>query len=143
MEEVWKLLDALGLTISQAILVAMLALAYIVGCWMPLWFPIAVAIRRRATLRRPVVFVGFAYCAISGAFLLVGTAAVLPINAFVVYVLPSLRRAGYMEESAVLGMFEFMFSWWWIGLPFASALLSILVVNFLSHRWSRLVEAFG
>lgn len=143
MPDIRSLLDALGLSVGAAIGVALLFTLYILGTWMPVWYPALVAFRRRATLQRPFAFAFCAFGVIAGAFFVGWVAIVVPIQAVLVYVVPTLKAAGYIERPLLIGVFDFVYTWWFLASPVVGAGVSILVVRLLVNRWGRILEALG
>lgn len=141
MEAISAFIYGLGLGPWQTAGIAILIVVSVLAIWSPIWYPALVAYRSRATLHHPAMFAVFASAVILGAYLLVLIGAVAPVLAFVTFVVPFFKEAGYFKDSLFLSVVDFIYSWYWVATPFVSALVSYVVVKLMRDRWSRVVEA--
>jgi hypothetical protein len=133
--------EVVALVMSFPSSVLLLSVAYFVFEMSPLVFSAIVVVRRRATMKRKLLFVGTVTVVTYGAFLMLFAVAFLPVGAFVIFLVPALKELGYFDESYALAVASFVANWWWLILPPTIAVVAISVTEYLDRRWNGIVNA--
>lgn len=133
--------DIFGFPADLALAIGAATFAYALAVHAPLLFALAVAWRRRATMKRRILFVGTVMVFSYGFLLLLFFTVCLPVWAFLVFVVPTLKEQGYLANSLFLRLADFFDAWWWLLLPIAILLLGFFTARYFASRWNRVAEA--
>lgn len=117
------------------------AIAYEFFTFAPLIFSAIVAVRRRTTMRRKFLFVGSVVALTYGLLLVFLVTICVPVSAFMIYVAPSLRFNGYLEDSWFIAVADFAVEWWWLILPPVFIAAALVTTRYLAKRWNAIVDA--
>jgi Flp pilus assembly pilin Flp len=117
------------------------ALAFFLLEMSPLVISLWIAVRRRATMRRKLLFVGTATAMSYGVLLALFALVCLPVIAFVIFLVPALKGLGYLQSSDALAVAEFVARWWWLMLPPSVAVVAVVVIGYMEKRWNGIVNA--
>jgi hypothetical protein len=133
-----------GFEPQLAVAMVAVSLGYYFCVLSPLIFASVVAWKKRASLQRKVLFVS-SVLAVSYSLLLVFLLAIfIPIWAFMVFVAPTMRFAGYLTNAWFIAFAQFADSaqhWWFLILPAVLAIIALLVTRYLAKRWNGIVNA--
>ena len=119
----------------------LMAMAYLIFEASPLIFSSVVAVRHRSTMRRKLLYVGAVSVITYGVFLFLFALIGIPLSAFLVFFVPALKEQGYLQNSYVLSIADFVYRWWWLLLPPALAAVATVVTRYLGKRWNGIVNA--
>lgn len=135
--------DILGFPPDLALAMLSIAADYLVVIHSPVLFALAIAWHQRKTMKRRVMYVGSVMVGCYGLMVLVLMALAVPVEAFLVFVVPALKDQGYLEHSVFLAVADFTNTWWWLLLPAAILASAIVTSRYLAGRWNRIVEALN
>ena len=135
--------EIFGFPPDLALAMVAIAAAYLFVIHSPVLFALAIAWRQRRSMKRRVLFVGSVMVASYGFIVLFLMAVALPVEAFAVFVVPSLKEQGYLENSVVLAAVDFAYEWWWLLLPAAILVSAIFTSRYLANRWNQIVVALN
>ena len=135
--------EILGFPPDLALAIVAIAAAYLFIIHSPVLFALAIAWRQRRLMKRRMLFVGSVMVASYGFIVLFLMAVAVPVQAFAVFVVPSLRAQGYLEHSVILAAVDFTYEWWWLLLPAAILVSAIFTSRYLASRWNRIVVALN
>ena len=131
----------LGLPATAFAAIAAYAFVYLVCVLSPPLFAGAIAIRRGARMPKRLAFVATVTVTTYGLLLFVLAALGIPINAFLVYVVPVLRQMGYLENSLFLAFANFLITWSFVLVPLVFLIITICVLRYLTKRWNNIANA--
>ena len=135
--------EILGFPLHMAIAIASVAIAYLFVVYSPVLFALAITLRKRKTMKRRILFVGAVMVASYGFLAVFFMALTVPVAAFSIFIVPSLKDQGYLQNSIFLTVVDFAVHWWWLMLPLAILVSAILTSRYFSHRWNHIVEALN
>lgn len=133
--------EILGFPTDLLLTMLAIAAAYLVVIHSPVLFALAIAWRQRKTMKRRILFVGSVMVGSYGFIILGLMAIVLPVEAFSIFVIPTLKSQGYLSHSSVLAAIDLAYKWWWVLLPVSILASAIFTSRYLARRWNRIVEA--
>ena len=122
-------------------LLAAIAIVYFLVSFAPVLWPAFVAWRNRPHLSRPLVFVAVVAALVYGAFSFLGFAVLLPVEAYSIFVAPSLEAAGVAHGSGLLRVSRFFAEYWWIFVPPVQLALTWFVTIQVGRRWQHICAA--
>jgi hypothetical protein len=117
------------------------AFAYFVVALIPVLYATVVAIRKRDTMQRKLLFVGSVMALTYGIAVALLAVFGVPIGHFMVYVAPTMRQWGYLDDSWLVQAAEFAAEFGPLTLPPVLAIVAILVTRYLAPRWNGIVGA--
>ena len=119
-------------------MIAVLAFAYFLISFVPVWWPALVAFRRNARLPRPLLFVTTVAALVYGVFSFLAFAVLLPIEAYGIFIAPQLEAAGLANGAALLRISGFFTDYWWLLVPPVQLVLTWQVTRRLGGRWGHI-----
>jgi hypothetical protein len=122
-------------------LMAAIAIAYFLVSFAPILWPAVVAWRNSPRLSRPFVFVTVVAALVYGTFSFLGFALLLPVEAYSIFVAPSLESAGISPGVRVLRISRFFAEYWWIFVPPVQFVLTWFVTAYVGRRWQHICAA--
>lgn len=135
--------DIFGLPAKHLLPIFGFATLYFLAVNSPLLVATVTALRRGNEMKRRILFIGWVAVFVYGLLSLLSLAVWLPVQAFVTFVVPSMRAKGYLEHSWLLKSFDFLYTWWWAGLPLVVLVVAILVTRYFALRWNKIVAAIA
>ncbi|GHU20532.1 hypothetical protein FACS189475_09470 [Betaproteobacteria bacterium] len=137
----FDLAEVFGFPIEVAISLFIVAIAYSLAVHSPELLALVAVWRQRKTMRRRILFVGTVMGATYGFLCVFFMAVCVPVWAFSIFIVPTLREQGYFENSVFLALADFVVAWWWALLPFVVLIPAIFITRYFAARWNRIVEA--
>jgi hypothetical protein len=131
----------LGLPATEFAALAAYAIVYLTCVLSPPLFAGVIAWRRGAQMPKRLAFVATVTIMAYGLLLFVLAVLGIPINAFLVYVVPMLRQMGYFENSLFLAVANFASSWSFVIVPLVFLAVTICILRYLTTRWSNIATA--
>lgn len=128
---------------KMTILLGLAAIAYLLVALAPLIWPAIRAFRRSKRLERPWLFTGTIAALTCGAVYLVTGVVVIPVQAYLVFVAPSLHEAGKPYGAWLTAAADFVGTWWWPLLPLAVLVATVLLTRKLAARWAGICAALA
>jgi ABC-type multidrug transport system permease subunit len=125
--------------LAEAIVAA--ALAYWVIALVPVIFATFVAVRWRGDMQRKLLFVASVMALTYGFAVALLAVFGVPIGHFMVFVAPTLRQSGYLENSLFVQAAELAVRYGSLALPPLLATVALLVTRYLAPRWNGIVSA--
>ncbi|MBA8886818.1 hypothetical protein FHW12_001009 [Dokdonella fugitiva] len=109
----------------------------------PIFWPAAVAVRRRPTLPRRGLFVFVVAALCHGTLGVLAALIVLPVSALLVYVVPQVEAAGAHSGEPIASIARLVAEYWWIAYGPALVVLAGTMTRWLAARWTRIVSAMA
>lgn len=95
-------------------------------------------------MNRRILFIGTVMMVTYGFLFLLLAAICVPVGAFMIFFVPALIQMGHMQPgSFFLNAVNLVVEYWWLVLPPAFAVASLLVTRHLSRRWNGIVVALN
>ena len=135
------MIDTFGLELT--VLLGLVALVYLLLALAPVLIPAFRAFLRPERLDRPWLFTCTVAALTYGAVYLFVTIVAIPVQAYVVFVAPSLREAGKSHGAWLSSAAEFIATWWWPALPVAVLVTTILLTRKLAIKWAGICAALA
>ena len=135
--------DILSLPAEYLLPIIGFATLYFLAANSPLLVAAVTAWRRGNEMTRRILFIGWVAVFVYGLLPLLSLAVWPPVQAFVTFVVPSMRAKGYLEHSWLLKSYDFLYTWWWVGLPLFVLVVAILVTRYFALRWNKIVAAIA
>ena len=132
-------IEALGPKFSA--LLILVALAYVLLSFAPLWWPAIVAWRTRPALPRRLLFIGVCAALVYGVFSFLAFALIIPVEAYGIFVAPQLEESGIAVGAPVLLVSGFVAEYWWLLIPPTQLGLTWYVTRQLKARWAHILAA--
>ena len=124
--------DTAALTIAACL--------YILVTWVPLWWPTFIALRRRPSLPRRLLFVGIVAGLSYGIVFLFLFALALPAGIYSLFVAPSLQQVGHPYGALIVSVTQYIEQYGWLALPPVLLVLTFILTHKLAKFWSRICE---
>lgn len=125
--------------LAAAIVLA--AFAYFVVALIPVVYATVVALRKRETMQRKLLFVCSVMALTYGFAVALLTVFGVPIGHFMVYVAPTMRQWGYLEDPWFVRAAAIAIDYGSLTLPPLLAIVAMLVTRYLAPRWNGIVSA--
>jgi hypothetical protein len=135
--------DVLGFPPDVTFKVLAFAFTYFVAIHSPVLLALAIVWRQRKTMKRRTLFVGSVMMGCYGFIALFLMAVAVPVEAFLLFIVPTLKHQGYLNHSVFLVAADFVHSWWWWLLPCVILISALIVALYLSARWNRIADALN
>lgn len=124
-----------------AAFMVLLAVAYGLLSFSPLWWPAIVAWRSRPLLPRRGLFVGVVAALVYGVFSFLAFAILLPVEVYGIFVAPQLELSGVAVGAPLLRVTGFVTDYWWLLIPPTQLVLTWYVTRKLKARWAHICSA--
>ena len=135
-----EIIDAFGPKLIA--LMSIVALAYVLLTFAPLWWPAIVAWRARPALPRPWLFIGVVAALVYGVFSFLAFAIILPVEAYGIFVVPQLEDAGIAPPGVpVIRVFGIVVDSWWLLIPLTQLFLTWYITRQLQAKWHHICSA--
>ena len=130
-----------GLPAAEFAGLAAFAIVYLICVLSPPLFAGVIAWRRGAQMPKRLAFVATVTILAYGLLLFVLALLGIPLNVFLVYVVPTLRHMGYFENSLFLAVVNFVSTWSFLIFPLVFLVVTICILRYLTKRWSNIATA--
>ena len=134
-----KVIEVFG--VGMTALIVAIAAIYSIVSFAPVLWPAFVAWRNRPDLPRPVAFVAVVAALVYGAFSFIGFSVLLPVEAYGVFVAPSLEASGATYGAGMLRVSRFFTEYWWLLVPPIQLGLTWFITGQVGRRWQHICSA--
>lgn len=117
------------------------AFVYFVFALFPVIFAMVVVIRRRRDMQCRLLFVVSVMALTYGFAVALLAVFGVPIGHFMVYVAPTMKQWGYLDDSWLVRTAELAADYGSLTLPPLLAIVAMLVTRYLAPRWNGIVNA--
>jgi hypothetical protein len=114
---------------------------YILLALLPLLYPGYISFRARPVLPRRLLFVGVVAALSYGIETFFLVAIALPLEAYAVFIVPSLESSGHAYGYWLVSIARFIKHWGWLLLPILPVIASVVLTRYLMNRWPRITES--
>lgn len=132
-----------GFPAETATFMLMICMAYFFAVHSPTLLALLVVLRQRKTMRRRILFMGTVMGATYGLVVVFALAICVPIEAFAIFILPTIKHQGYNANTPFWILVEWASNWWWALLPLVILIPAIFISRYFAARWNAIVEALN
>ena len=132
-----------GFEPALAVAIAAVTLVYNIFSLSPLIFAAAAARFSSANMNRKFLFIALVAVLSYGLLFALLIVLCVPITLFMIFIVPTLKAYGYLENWWLLTFAEFFWHWWWVFPPPTLATLALITTKYLAKRWSGIVNALS
>jgi hypothetical protein len=132
-------IDVFGPKLSAMLVV--LAVVYFLISFAPVWWPALKAFRAKPRLPRPLLFVATVAALVYGVFSFLAFAVLLPVEAYGIFIAPSLETAAVGYGAGLLRISGFFTDYWWVLVPPVQFLLTWYITAQVGRRWAHICAA--
>ena len=137
------MLESLGLTLQQAAILGSLVIVYVVLSLFPFLWPLFIAFRSATAMPHRWKFCVLVGLLVYGMFSAITFCSGIPIEAFLVHIVPQLEYTGYFNDSWIIEAARLLSNYGWLFVPLLLVVLTVIVTRSISLRWPRLVVAWN